>query len=298
MQLYITKMSTYKAPKTRSGSTVFNPSNFNYQDDTLTFADAVTLTDNQIVNSQKTFTGNVTVSNNAQFSASGNSILGDADSDVVTIKGNTTFTNTALPKTTASSTTSGNDILNRTMNDNRYGQTGGSNSWSGTQTMANATVTGALNCNTFTATGNMQFGDQTTDTITMYSNAVAGSVNASGVGAGFTLSAGSTSVANTAGDPLTLNGGATTGTGGVGSLVINSAGGTNSAGGGGISIAGGNGGTGAGVPSGTVSITSGTTGSGNGCTLTLLGAQNTGGNATLKAGNGVTPGTLTTKWKS
>lgn len=130
-------------------SSIFNSSFFNYQDENVSFGDVVNLTNSQNIDGIKTFNQGIVLENGAQINGNvaqssgnittagnltvnGNATIGNSNADTCTVQAVTSFTNPALPTSTASSTTTANDLLNRTVADNRYTQPSSNNAWTGT----------------------------------------------------------------------------------------------------------------------------------------------------------------------
>ena len=90
-------MASYQAPIGRQTGT-FNSSDFNFQDNILSYSEVVKLSDDQIISGKKTFLSSTTmneITNNGStylqdMTIAGNTIIGDELSDTLRIKCQTT----------------------------------------------------------------------------------------------------------------------------------------------------------------------------------------------------------------
>jgi len=90
-------MASYQAPQGRQTGT-FNSSDFNFQDNILSYSEVVKLSDDQIISGKKTFLSSTTfneITNNGStylqdMTIAGNTIIGDESSDTLRIKCQTT----------------------------------------------------------------------------------------------------------------------------------------------------------------------------------------------------------------
>ena len=164
--------AAYLKPNPRRTSSAFNPVDFNYQENSITYKDGVTLFTNQVINSQKQFLQNITVNgilNNLDLTVDGTSTLDDVVctslvvSDGIASGGNNSFHNVMANNMNVMGSlyfnqtsdnpivfTSDNDgiILDANIKANAISTNKNSN-------FNGITDTGLIKCNNLTATGDV-----------------------------------------------------------------------------------------------------------------------------------------------
>ena len=122
----------YTAPNI-SGS-VFNPSDYNFQDDTVAYKDAVLLTNNQVIDGTKTLLDELIAND-------GIKVYGDIDNGTGTISSNVVDTNTLDVSTTTTIAGTLTSSSNNTWSGNNYFSTIQSNRYIGQDASFFPTIT-------------------------------------------------------------------------------------------------------------------------------------------------------------